>query len=130
MLETTSPVSSACVRGQGKASDEYYELCKRDNRLSPEPELRYKCKFVNWIDYLSIPRKYYTTDECKRKIAEFSKLNPELLKDRLDISGACMNLCSMDDKFPPNGLWVEYYGVKDINELFVFPKKKKCSILL
>ena len=50
-----------------KSKESYYELCEKDNRLSKEPEIIFKAKFTNWIDYLSIERIYYDFETCKKK---------------------------------------------------------------
>jgi hypothetical protein len=40
-------------------------------------------------------------------------------------------LCKIDSLFPPNGLWVEYYNVKDLRDIITITnKKKKISAIL
>jgi len=34
-------------------------------------------------------------------------------------------LCKIDAKFPPNGLWCEYYDTKDIRDIISITNKKK-----
>jgi hypothetical protein len=36
-------------------------------------------------------------------------------------------LCKIDSQFPPNGLWVEYYNVKDLRDIIALSNKKKKS---
>ncbi len=102
----------------------YYELCDIDNRLSKEPEVIFKSKFTNWIDYLSIERIYYDLITCKNKVNEYLSLYPKI-KDKIDLSIISNELCRIDALFPPYGLWVEYYNVKDIHEIINITNKKK-----
>jgi hypothetical protein len=42
----------------------------------------------------------------------------------------CDELCKLDNNFPPNGLWVEYYNVKDLlNIINITNKKKKIGVI-
>ena len=102
----------------------YYALCDRDIRLSKEPEVLYKEKFTNWIDYLSIPREYYDFETCKRKITQYLTIYPELCKCNMDYEFLCNDLCRLDSMFPESDLWIEYYPIKHIRELISFPKSK------
>lgn len=86
-----------------KNKDDYYELCKNDNRLSRKPEIVYKGQFTNWIEFLSIARIYYDLETCKIKIHEYLLLNPDLKKYYLDLSNMTKELCKIDALFPPNG---------------------------
>ena len=114
-----------------KSKESYYDLCERDNRLSKEPEIVFKGQFTNWIEYLSIERVYYDLETCKNKVGEYLLLHPEIKKHYLDLSIASDELCKIDTLFPPNGLWVEYYDVKDLRDLItVTNKKKKKSVIL
>ena len=108
-----------------KSKESYYELCERDNRLSKEPEIVYKGQFINWIEYLSIERVYYDFETCKNKVGEYLLLYPEIKKHNLDISIVCSQLCEIDACFPPNSLWVEYYNVKDLQEIISIATKNK-----
>lgn len=114
-----------------KSKESYYELCERDNRLSKEPEIVFKGQFTNWIEYLSIERVYYDLEICKNKVGEYLLLYPEIKKHYLDLSIVSNELCKIDVLFPPNGLWVEYYNVKDLRDLITIinKKKKKGAIL-
>ena len=102
----------------------YYELCDRDIRLSKEPEVLYKEKFTNWVDYLSIPRVYYDFEICKKKVTEYLTASSELKRNYMDYAYLCNELCKMDPMFPASDLWVDYYPVKNIGELIFFPKRK------
>ena len=115
-----------------KSKDDYYELCERDNRLSLEPEIDFKGKFTNWIDYLSIERKYYDFETCKTKSKEMIKNNDRLIKYKICLHELCKQLCSQDDMFQPIGLWVEYYNVNSLEEIILIPNKtnRKNKVLL
>ena len=113
-----------------KSKENYYELCERDNRLSKEPEIVFKGKFTNWIEYLSIERIYYPLETCKNKISEYLLSNPDLKKYYLELSIISSELCKIDALFPPNCLWVEYYGVNLENIIIIKTNKKKMGILL
>ena len=110
-----------------KSKESYYELCERDNRLSKEPEIVFKGQFTNWIEYLNIERKYYDFKTCKNEVSKYFLLFPNLKKDYFDLSTICNNLCKIDPLFPPNGLWVEYYNVKDLQDIITIKNKKKMS---
>lgn len=114
-----------------KSKESYYELCERDNRLYKEPEKAFKGQFINWIEYLSIERVYYDLETCKNKVGEYLSLYPEIKKHYLDLSIVSNELCKIDVLFPPNGLWVEYYNVKDLRDLITITnKKKKMGVIL
>tara|TARA_B110000259_G_scaffold157638_1_gene179631 strand:+ start:2416 stop:4605 length:2190 start_codon:yes stop_codon:yes gene_type:complete len=114
-----------------KSMESYYELCERDNRLSKEPEIVFKGQFTNWIEYFSIERVYYDLETCKNKVGEYLLLYPEIKKYYLDLSIVSNELCKIDALFPPNGLWVEYYNVKDLRDLInITNKKKKMGVIL
>jgi len=108
-----------------KNKESYYELCERDNRLSKEPEIVFKGQFTNWIEYLSIERVYYDLETCKNKVGEYLLLYPEIKKHYLDLSIVSNELAKIDALFPPNGLWVEYYNVKDLLDIITITNKKK-----
>ena len=114
-----------------KNKEEYFELCERDNRLSKEPEIAFKGQFTNWIEYLSIERIYYDLETCIEKVNELLILHNEIKNHNLDLSIVCKELCELDNNFPPNGLWVEYYNVKDLRDLITITnKKKKMGVIL
>ena len=108
-----------------KNKKEYFELCKKDNRLSIEPELTYNGQFTNWIEYLGIERIYYDLETCIEKVNELLILHNEIKKHHLDLSIVCKELCELDNNFPPNDLWVEYYNVKDLRDIIIVVNKKK-----
>lgn len=107
------------------SKESYNELCEMDNRLPKEPEIFFKGQFTNWIDYLSIERKYYDLETCKNKIAEYLLEHPEMKRYYLELSIISAELCKIDDMFPPKGLWVEYYDVKDLRDIISIGNKKK-----
>lgn len=108
-----------------RSREEYADLCEQDNRLSNDPETVYYGQFTNWVEYLSIERIYYDLETCKIKVNEYLILNPELKKHYLNMSMVCSELCKKDERFPPNGLWVEYYGVKELRDIITITNKKK-----
>ena len=75
----------------------------------------------------------------KLGINHFGENYPQELRDKdldkakknLDLSVICSQLCKLDPLFPPNRLWVEYYNIKDLQELIIISnKKKKIGIVL
>jgi superfamily II DNA or RNA helicase len=108
-----------------KNKENYYEFCEKDNRLSKEPEIVFKGQFTNWIEYLSIERIYYDLETCITKVNELLKLHNEIKKHYLELSIVCKKLCELDNNFPPNGLWVEYYNVKDLRDIITITNNKK-----
>ena len=105
--------------------DQYYALCQRDNRLSSEPDLLFRNQFTNWIEYLGISRVYYERDVCQNKISEYLSTYPDIRKNHLDLSAVCRELCQIDRMFPPCGLWVDYYGVRELSDIISISVKKK-----
>ena len=112
------------------SKESYNELCEKDNRLPKDPENHFKGRFINWIEYLSIDRVYYDLETCKNKVSEYLSINPEI-KSHLNLSNVCNELCKIDGLFPPNGLWIEYYNVKELRDIInISIKKKKSGIVL
>ena len=106
-------------------------MCDRDIRLPREPEIVFKCRFTNWIKYLSIDRIYYDLKTCINRVNEYMLINPSIKSHYLDLSTACKELCALDHNFPPNGLWVEYYGVNDLRDLIrIMIRKKRTGVIL
>jgi superfamily II DNA or RNA helicase len=109
-----------------KSKEDYLLLCDRDARLSTEPEELYKNQFTSWVDYLSIDRVYYDFETCKSKVKQYISSMPEIKKDYLDLSIVCKELTNVDTLFPPFGLWVDYYNVKNLREIIIIsPRNKK-----
>ena len=108
-----------------KSKEAYLELCEHDNRLSTEPELVFKSQFTDWIEFLSIPRIYYELGICKSKVDDYIKQHTSIRDNYLDLAIVCCELCKLDPQFPPNGLWVDYYKVKDLREIITIAPKKK-----
>ena len=70
-------------------------------------------------------------ETCKNKVGEYLLLNPEIKKHYLDLSIVMNELCKLDACFPPPGLWVEYYNVKELRDLITITnKKKKMGVIL
>ena len=108
-----------------KNKEQYYELCNTDNRLPRDPEVTYKGKFISWVEYLGIKRVYYDLDTCKNKVSEYLLTHPEIQKHYFNLANVVNELCKLDPLFPPNGLWVEYYDVKDLQHIITIANKKK-----
>jgi hypothetical protein len=113
-----------------KTKEDYLILTESDTRLTQDPEDTYRGKFTNWIDYLSIERVYYDLQTCKTKVVEYLALYPEIKAHYLDLAIVCFELCKKDSLFPPNGLWVDYYNLKDLRDLIIINYKKKKSTLI
>lgn len=108
-----------------KTKEEYFELCKQDNRFPSSPEIVYKNLFNNWIEYLNIERKYYNLEDCKNKVGEYLQKNINIRKIYLDLSQVSKELCKIDELFPPSELWTEYYNVRDLRDIITITNKKK-----
>lgn len=110
---------------------EYYKLCEKDNRLPLEPDEAFKGKFINWIDYLNIKESYYDLETCKNKVNEFLASNPIMNDHFLNLSYICEKLCEWDSNFPPGEFWIDYYNIKNIDEIINNNiKQKKKSLFL
>ena len=94
----------------------YYNICMSDIRLPLNPEEHFK-GFFDWIYYLNIDRIYYELDKCKEIINTYIHKYNELKTHYLNLDYVCKKLCCIDNKFPPYGLWVEYYKLKDLSEI-------------
>jgi hypothetical protein len=67
-------------------------------------------------------------DECKRKVDEHLAEHPSISNSYLDLAVVCSKLCKLDPRFPPNGLWVDYYKINDLRDIItIAPKKKKIT---
>ena len=108
-----------------KSKKEYFELCMKEHRLSDDPESIYGKQFINWIDYLSIERIYYDLKTCTKKVNALLISNCEIKKHYLQLSIMCNELCKLDNNFPPNDLWTDYYDVKDLRNIIIINRKKK-----
>ena len=117
-LDTTYEQARKIIADKNiKSKESYYELCDKDNRLSKEPDVIFKGQFTNWIEYLNIKRVYYDLETCKNKIKEYLLFYPEIKKYYADLSIITIELCKIDQLFPPTSLWVEYYNLKDLREI-------------
>ncbi len=111
--------------------EDYYKLCDKNNQLPREPDIAFEKQFSNWIKYLSIKDKFYDLNTCKSKINEYLQLYPEIKTNYLDLQIVCEQLCKIDNLFPPNGLWIKYYGIKQLGDIIVITNNiKKRSIIL
>lgn len=108
-----------------RSKEEYFKLCEKDNRLTTEPEITYIGQYTNWIEYLSIPRIYYDMEVCIENVGLLLSLHTYLKKHYLDLNILCKELCSLDEQFPPFGLWEEYYNVPHLRNIIIIVNKKK-----
>ena len=100
---------------------QYDELCLRDIRLPLNPDEKFKGHF-DWIHYLNVERTYYELDKCKEMINLYLEQNIKI-KQSLELDIICQELCKLDNKFPPNDLWVYYYKVKELCDIININKK-------
>lgn len=107
--------------------ENYIKLCDIDIRMPKEPEIFFKTQFKNWIDYLNIQYDdYYDFNECKKKINEYLILYPKIKEGfNFNYSYISKKLCNIDEKFPPYGLWLDFYDIKSFENLIIINKKKK-----
>ena len=110
------------------SKESYYKLCEQKISLSSEPEKFYSDKWTNWIDYLSIERKYYDLKTCKIKVNEYLKIYPNIKLNNIDLYDTIKKLCELDTLFPPYDLWCEYYNQKNLS--CIFNNKRKKNIIL
>jgi hypothetical protein len=106
---------------------QYYQLCEIDKRLPKDPENLFQDDFINWIEYLGIEKIYYNLQICRQKINEYLLLYPELKEKYLNLEYICNVLCKLDELFPSNDLWLDYYNVTKLEELIYINKRKKIS---
>lgn len=59
------------------------------------------------------------------KISEYLSIYPNLINLRLDLLCLCNEICKIDNLFPPSDLWIDYYNIKKLEEIIIFPKNKK-----
>jgi hypothetical protein len=105
-----------CVRSIG----EYLELCDRDARFPRDPELVFRNQYTkwSWVKYFGISySSFYDIAVCKTKCADYLATYPEIRSKYLDLSLVCADLCKLDPQFPPNGMWVDYYGVNELRDI-------------
>jgi hypothetical protein len=82
-------------------------------------------QFVNWIDYLGIQDTFYDIKNCKLKIQQYINSNLWLKQYNLDLVKICEELHTMDALFPPAEFWIDYYKIKDLQELIIISISKK-----
>jgi len=72
-------------------------------------------------------------ETCKSKVHEYLDLYPEIKTHyfkNFDLETVCSELCAKDPLFPPYGLWVDYYNLKDLRELIEIKYKKKLPTII
>jgi hypothetical protein len=103
-----------------RSISEYLELCDRDTRFPRDPERAFRNQYAkwSWFHYFGIPSTtFYDIAVCKTKCVEYLAIYPEIRSKYLDLSLVCSDLCKLDDQFPPNGMWVDYYEVNELRDL-------------
>jgi superfamily II DNA or RNA helicase len=117
MLGVTYREARRIVKESGvKTKEEYAMLCENDVRLSPDPEEVYGKAFLGWVDYLCAldeSIQYYTLSECRQKVNEWCILHPSQTYP----SKIMEELNKIDNRFPPNGLWADYYKVSSVDDI-------------
>ena len=110
--------------------EDYLELCKNDFRLPKNPEQYFGNEFVDWIDYLNIPQKYYNLQECKKACQKILQENPAL-QNKI-YSDILKEMKQMDNNFPPPEFWPDYYKVNRIGDIIgyisILKRRKKFTI--
>jgi superfamily II DNA or RNA helicase len=118
--------------------EQYYESRVCDFRLPECPEeIR---GFKGWIDFLGIkPDSCYELVQCVEMVKQYITADYDKYRDiylHRDVAcggldGICKELCTIDAKFPPYGLWTDFYMVPCITNCINFRlrKKKKISII-
>jgi hypothetical protein len=107
-----------------KSRESSYELCEEGYKIIQGTRSNIQRIVTNWIDYLGIERIYYELDECKKKVNEYIRTNPELKQYMFELSKLNEKLCELDSNFPPNGLWIDYYSINNLNDLIINIKRK------
>lgn len=111
------------------SKEKYYEICNTDLRLPNDPENTFGDKFIDWIDYLGIERKYYNLEECKKNVQQY--INNTNISKTYDYTKLCYQISENNNMFPPASLWVEYYkrdGIKTINDIISIQNRQKKSL--
>ena len=73
---------------------------------------------------------FYDINKCKEKCSYYLKNGNIKIKNQFDYAYVCEQLCKIDEMFPPNEMWIDYYQIKNLSILFnIKPKKKKKLIL-
>jgi superfamily II DNA or RNA helicase len=116
--------------GARRSKEEYAQLCDKDIRLPKNPDEIFGDKFVGWIDYLGIERTYYEFDECQKVISNILRKNCAIKNMYPDLARMCIALCEIDAKFPPAGLWPEYYDMKSMTEIIKVETIKKRQTMI
>lgn len=85
----------------------YYELCKKDDRLSLDPREYFGQNF-DWCDYIGLNRAdYYTKEECAKKSKRY--VFSAKISDKTYMISLCKTISSQDSLFPPYDMWCEVY---------------------
>jgi len=106
---------------------DYLDLCEKDVRLPLNPEIYFKDKFENWIEYLNIERKYYDLNNCRKKIKEYLSEQPQILQNHLNKSSIAKIMCEIDNNFPNYDIWKYYYDL-EIEQIIQLSVKKQKNI--
>lgn len=58
------------------------------------------------------------------------KTYPNLKNNILNLDFVCNELCKLDNNFPPNDLWLDYYKINELKNIILNKSSKKRNILL
>jgi hypothetical protein len=108
--------------------EQYYKLCKSDQRLPPNPDEYYKG--FDWLYYIGTDSsKYYNLEQCKIKVKEYIRLNPHLKNFKLELNKVVSYLNDKDPCIPPNELFIYVYK-RNLEDIIQFHSKGKKKIAL
>jgi len=79
---------------------------------------------------IGVPNKLLLYQWYKTITLLFNKVPYMIIESGVNLSVVCNKLCQLDNNFPPNGLWTEYYKIKNINEIIKISLKKKSKGLI
>lgn len=103
-----------------ETKEEYHSFCEFDDRLPKDPLLYFGKSFGGWVDYLSIKGDFYDLKSCRKMCIKYMKIDP-IIQKLCKMTGwheACKRFCEKDERFPPIGLWSDYYNVPDVSYIF------------
>lgn len=112
-------LANKCIR----SLNEYFEACKQDCRLVTNPQEYYGKQFIGWCYYLSIPEdEYYSINECRNRICEFIKDNPNN-PYKYDTQKIYEILYASDTKYPAVELCLDFYKCNQFTNLYKYSNK-------
>jgi superfamily II DNA or RNA helicase len=101
---------------------EYWKLCEKDLQFPDNPKEIFQEKFKSWLDYLSIDGdKFYTLEECRKKINLLMRWSSELkiLKLKNKLAEILYSVSQTDDRIPSTVELVDnLYKISTLNDFF------------